>query len=419
MKNKILITIPVVILALLLPQLSYADGFGDEVKSLHEVLKGIYDSMIPRASKLINVARAIAGLGALLYIASRVWRHIANAEPIEVYPLLRPFAIGMVIAAYPAFISILNGALQPTVDGTNEMLEGTNKAIEVLIKEKEKAMQESTVWKAYVGDEGTGDRDEWYRYTHPDDPSGAGEKWYEKIGNNMRFAWEKTLYNFKNTIKVWLSEVLSILYAAAALCINTIRTFYMIVLVMLGPLVLAFATFDGFTNGLVNWLGRYINVFLWLPVANIFSTIINEIQANMLKIDISQVKQYGDSFFSTTDAGYLIFMVIAIVGYTTVPSVANYIVQASGASSVLRKVTNMSSSAATSVAGRAAAGVGGIAGAPLEMLKGHERTDSAASAIGSFAGRTLASMAAGNGSGSNGNNDTASKADKIRGIKEG
>ena len=38
------------------------------------------------------------------------------------------------------------------------------------------------------------------------------------------------------------------LFEAAALCINTIRTFYLIVLAILGPLVFGIAVFDGFQH---------------------------------------------------------------------------------------------------------------------------------------------------------------------------
>jgi conjugative transposon TraJ protein len=147
-----------------------------------------------------------------------------------------------------------------------------------------------------------------------------------------------------------MSEVLKVLFEAAALCINTIRTFYMIVLAILGPLVFGIAVFDGFQHTLTVWIARYLNIFLWLPVANIFGGIMGKIQENMLKEDLSQIASNGDTFFSTTDTGYLIFMVIGIVGYFTVPSVANYIIHAGGGNTLLYKVTNMMSTSARTVA---------------------------------------------------------------------
>src|SRR5665213_3862479 len=96
----------------------------------------------------------------------------------------------------------------------------------------------------------------------------------------------KSSYNFRNSIKEWMSEVLQVLYMAAALCINTIRTFYLIVLAILGPLVFGLAVFDGLGHILMVWVARYINVFLWLPVANIFGSIIGKVQEQMIALDI-------------------------------------------------------------------------------------------------------------------------------------
>ncbi len=249
---------------------------------------------------------------------------------------------------FPTVIGIMNAVLQPTVSGTGAMVQDSNQAIALLLQQKDSAIKKTDVWQMYVGDDGSGDRDKWYKYTHPDDPNDENEGWISSVGNDIKFAMAKASYNFKNAIKQWMSEVLNVLYEAAALCINTIRTFYLIVLAILGPLVFGIAVFDGFQHTLTVWMARYINIFLWLPVANIFGSIIGKIQQMMLQLDIQQVHQYGDTFFSPTDVAYLIFMIIGIVGYFTVPSVANYIVNAGGGNTLLYKTTSMFSTSSQS-----------------------------------------------------------------------
>lgn len=327
-------------------------GLADDIHSMHSVLDQIYDDMIPMCSDLIDVGRGIAGFAALWYIASRIWRHLSNAEPIDFYPLFRPFAICIAIILFPSVIDLINGVMQPTVDGTAATVKDSDKAVAVLLEQKEEAIKETDFWQMYVGETGSGDYDRWYKYTYPGQDV-KDEGWFEGIGNDIKFALAKASYNFRNAIKQWMSDVLEILYEAAALCINTIRTFYLIILAILGPLVFGLATFDGFQHTLTAWLARYINVYLWLPVANVFGSIMGKIQENMLKIDIEQVKQTGDTFFSSADAGYLIFMIIGIVGYFTVPSVANYIVHAHGGHALLSKVTSVSGTTALNTASMA------------------------------------------------------------------
>ena len=338
----------IAVVGIVLPQLSQAQGVADEMNSLHSVLEQLYDEMMPLCSKLIGVGQGIAGFAATWYIASRVWRHIANAEPIDFYPLFRPFVLGFAVMIFPSVLAMINGIMKPTVTATGQMVKDSDKAITLLLKQKEEAIKKTAAWQMYVGESGSGDRDKWYKYTHPDDPTGSDEGIFEGIGNDIKFAMSKASYNFRNSIKEWMSEVLRVLYEAAALCINTIRTFNLIVLAILGPLVFGIAVFDGFQHTLTVWIARYINVFLWLPVANIFGSIIGKIQEKMLALDISQVQNNGDTFFSSTDVAYLVFMIIGIIGYFTVPSVANYIVNAGGGGAMVQKVTSLFSNTSRS-----------------------------------------------------------------------
>lgn len=326
--------------ALLLPFLSQSQALANDMDSLHSVLDQLYDEMMPLCGNLIGVGQGIAGFGAVWYIASRVWRHIANAEPVDFYPLFRPFVIGLCIMIFPSVLALINGIMKPTVTATAAMVENSNSSVDLLLKEKEKAVKANNAWQMYVGETGNGNQDKWYRYTHGNaDPNEQGI--LEGIGSDVKFAMEKASFNFRNSVKQWMSEVLRVLFEAAALCIDTLRTFQLVVLSILGPLVFGLAVFDGFQHTLTVWLARYINIFLWLPVANIFGSIIGKIQEKMLRLDISQVNQYGDTFFSQTDMGYLIFMIIGIIGYFTVPSVANYIVHAAGGGALNQKVTSL------------------------------------------------------------------------------
>jgi conjugative transposon TraJ protein len=322
-----------------------------DIGGLQGTLNGVYNDMLPLCSSLIGVGRGIAGFGALLYISTRVWRQIAAAEAIDFYPLLRPFAIGLTILLFPTFIAVLNGVLSPTVSATGSMVTNSDAAIKTLLAAKEAAVEKTDQYQMFVGPDGEGDRDKWYKYTHPDDPNDSKEGMFSSVGNDMKFAMAKASYNFRNTVKQWMSEILQVVYEAAGLCINTIRTFYLIVLAILGPLVLGLSVFDGFQFTLNTWLAKYVNVFLWLPVANIFGAIIGKVQENMLKLDIQQVQSAGDTFFSSTDTAYLIFLLIGIIGYFTVPAVAGYIINPGGGNGLLNKVSTLASTAVSSAGG--------------------------------------------------------------------
>ena len=72
--------------------------------NLHQILQNLYTDMMPLCSQMTGVAKGLAGLGALFYVAYRVWQSLARAEPVDVFPLLRPFALGLCIM----FLSLIH-----------------------------------------------------------------------------------------------------------------------------------------------------------------------------------------------------------------------------------------------------------------------------------------------------------------------
>ena len=90
-----------------------------DFENLHQILRNLYVDMMPLCSQMTGVAKGIAGLGALFYVAYRVWQSLSRAEPIDVYPLLRPFALGFCIMFFPTVVlGTINNVLSPIVKGT-------------------------------------------------------------------------------------------------------------------------------------------------------------------------------------------------------------------------------------------------------------------------------------------------------------
>ena len=134
------------------------------------------------------------------------------------------------------------------------------------------------------------------------------------------------------------------LFQAAGLIIDTLRTFFLIVLSILGPLAFAISVYDGFQSTLTQWISRYISIYLWLPVSDLFSSV------------LARIEQRADPTCNPDGSStvYVIFMIIGIVGYFTIPTVASWIVSAGGTSAYNRNVAR-----AGSIAGATVGAVGG------------------------------------------------------------
>lgn len=321
--------------------------------NLHQILRSLFDDMMPLCSNMTGIAKGIAGLGALFYIAIRVWQSLARAEPIDVYPLLRPFALGLCIMFFPSIVlGTINGVLSPIVSGTNQMLESQTFDMNQYRTQKDKLEYEAlrdNPETAYLVDNEVFDA-KLEELGIMDAPQIAG------------MYIEKGFYDIKKTFQKWMRELLELLFQAAALVIDVIRTFFLIVLAILGPIAFAISVWDGFQSTLSQWFTRYITVYLWLPVSDLFSCILARIQILMLQNDITELQNNPAHSIDASNTVYIVFMIIGIIGYFTIPTVAGWIVQAGGMGNYGKSVNTAAVKAGSAVTAGTGAAAGNIAG---------------------------------------------------------
>ena len=323
--------------------------------NLHTVLEGLYDEMMPLCEDMLDVGKGLAGLGALFYVASRVWQSLARAEPIDVYPLLRPFAIGICILLFPTLVlGTLNEGLGLIVQGTHTMVEEQTLDMERYRAQKDElereAMMRSPETAFLVSDEEFDRQLDELGWTPGDMATRLGM--YVEVG----------MYNMEKKIRDAFRSLLELLFAAASLLIDTVRTFFLVVLSILGPLAFAFSVWDGFHSTLTQWFARYISVYLWLPVSDLFSCMLAKIQVLMLQSDIAELQSNPEYSIDNSNSVYIVFMLIGIIGYFTVPTVANWIVQAGGAGNYSRNINRSAVKGGGLAAGSAGSMLGNVGG---------------------------------------------------------
>ncbi len=323
--------------------------------NLHTVLEGLYDEMMPLCEDMLDVGKGLAGLGALFYVASRVWQSLARAEPIDVYPLLRPFAIGICILLFPTLVlGTLNEGLGLIVQGTHSMVEEQTLDMERYRAQKDElereAMMRSPETAFLVSDEEFDRQLDELGWTPGDMATRLGM--YVEVG----------MYNMEKKIRDAFRSLLELLFAAASLLIDTVRTFFLVVLSILGPLAFAFSVWDGFQSTLTQWFARYISVYLWLPVSDLFSCMLAKIQVLMLQSDIAELQSNPEYSIDNSNSVYIVFMLIGIIGYFTVPTVANWIVQAGGAGNYSRNINRSAVKGGGLAAGSAGSLLGNVGG---------------------------------------------------------
>lgn len=326
-----------------------------DFSNLHTILESLYNEMMPLCGDMLDVAKGLAGLGALFYVAVRVWQSLARAEPIDVYPLLRPFAIGICIMLFPTLVlGTMNTVLSPIVQGTHKMLEGQTMDMQQYREQKDRLEREAMLRNpetAYLVSDEEFDRQLDELGWSPD-----------AMATHMGMYMEVGMYNLEKNIRDAFRSLLELLFAAASLLIDTVRTFFLVVLSILGPIAFAFSVWDGFQSTLSQWFTRYISVYLWLPVSDLFSCMLAKIQVLMLQNDILELQNNPNYSLDNSNSVYVIFMLIGIIGYFTVPTVAGWIVQAGGAGNYNRNINRTATKTGGFAAGAAGSGLGNIGG---------------------------------------------------------
>lgn len=321
--------------------------------NLHQILQNLYTDMMPLCSQMTGVAKGLAGLGALFYVAYRVWQSLARAEPVDVFPLLRPFALGLCIMFFPTLVlGTLNSVMSPIVKGTHTILETQTFDMNEYRAQKDRLELEAMKRNpetAYLVDKEA--------FDNKLDELGVLDA-IEACGMYV----DRAMYNMKKAVQNFFRELLELMFNAAALVVDTLRTFFLVALSILGPISFAISCWDGFQASLSQWFVRYISIYLWLPVSDLFSSVLARIQVLMLKQDIELLAD--PNFIPDGSNGvYITFLIIGIIGYFTIPTVANWIIQAGGgAGNYGKNVSQTASRTGSIVAGTAGAAVGNIAG---------------------------------------------------------
>lgn len=177
--------------------------------NLHQILQNLYTDMMPLCSQMTGVAKGLAGLGALFYVAYRVWQSLARAEPVDVFPLLRPFALGLCIMFFPTIVlGTLNSVMSPIVKGTHSILEAQTFDMNEYRAQKDRLEFEAMKRNpetAYLVDKES--------FDNKLDELGVMDA-IEACGMYV----DRAMYNMKKAVQNFFRELLELMFNAAAPC---------------------------------------------------------------------------------------------------------------------------------------------------------------------------------------------------------
>lgn len=167
---------------------------------------------------------------------------------------------------------------------------------------------------------------------------------------------ERTWHDIKMWFRQLVRDFFELLFNAAGLTIDTLRTFFLVVLSILGPLSFALSVYDGFQSTLAPLdIALYQRVSVAAYRRPVFGGF-GKIQALMLE----RISRHCRTLPTSRRRGRestSYFFTSASIGYFTIPTVAEWVIQSGGASGAMGGINK---------AGTFGAGVaGGFAGNTL------------------------------------------------------
>ncbi|MCG6190852.1 hypothetical protein [Maribellus maritimus] len=271
---------------------------------------------VTHARVLVDLARATGGIAAFFYISKRIYEQLIADNPVSILPLLRPFALLLVITFWGPFVNLL---LAPT-KGLTALSEAVYADKKYIVKEKLEEKQQAIL-----------STDLPLFYENEEKEAALWDK-----GINLLL----TSYNIisgravQNQVSFYLMDALRQLlesfFEVLVYLVAFLRTVFGVLLVIFGPLVFALSIFDGFQDNYLQWIARFVNVNLYLPVALLILSIVQEILIYVLDLEIAQINAmviYQPRMFFVSN---LIVPVFGIVGMAMVPKIASWILSASG-----------------------------------------------------------------------------------------
>lgn len=294
--------------------------------TLYDTLDSVKQQMIEgNLDNFINIATLIGGLGALFYMAYRVWGSLARAESVDVFPLLRPFALGLLIMNFGWVTGFLDTIISPIESATYAMVTEGEDVLNDSRVARQKAIEAKNVrdGKSYLNSNEEYDKK-------------LKELGLDIVGA-VGVSWEVTAYTVSQGVMNFIHDALQWIVEAIKLAISVVSTFYLIMLSIFGPLVFGFACFDGFGHGLTAWISRYISISLWAPICDVLASMLNKIEVLMNNIDIQTI-QMTDTADDASWWFFIVFYIISLIAYTTVPTIAGWIIEGGGTGGLNRSI---------------------------------------------------------------------------------
>lgn len=269
----------------------------------------LWNAKEPLWDDMIDIALALAAIFSIIMIAKVAYKAMVLEEDrIDIMKIWKPIAVSIVLANWYIITNILYAISIPFENMFRYMYEKQDAQVIELQRERKdriktlylKSLDEET--KAILGKKVEGEvfnSDDEEGYEGDETEETAEDVYLSEFGEmvteenephpNVDIEHIMTAVKWQHKIEsfiLWLGETI---WAAMILAVFLVRALYITVLVMFGPIHFAASILDAWEDSWKKWIGRYISVCFYAPIAYLALSIVMVMLIMGLKTDSTNI----------------------------------------------------------------------------------------------------------------------------------
>jgi len=327
---------------------NFLQGNGVYEEGMMHFLKAMKNTIWTHYDAFIADAQALAAIFMIIFFAIKSYEMMSGDKGLEVMPLLRPFALTMVILWWGIFTRVLAYPTDVIEAKTEAMFDGSQTEINDLRLQRAKLMVDVSDQLLTVQAEtetAKAEADTWYEHAWESVKSEVKEQFAEvwnpivEMRNRLQVSLQLLATSLLETLAIWILRI-------CVYIIFIVQIIFSTILIILGPFSVAVSILPAFRDSFTTWIARFVSVNLYSGIAYLVMYVASLFQHYALEAEITRYQELvGEAGASMEKLSWfaangilsfgmvIVTFIIGALTMLTVPSISTWIVSTSGISS--------------------------------------------------------------------------------------
>lgn len=325
-------------------------------KFLFELFDGLKEHITDIFGEFLSDAQALAAIFMLLYFGVESFKMMSGDKRLEIIPLLRPFALGLVLMFWNPFIEVISYPGEVLTEHSKDMFYNKIDEVEMLSRERYALIDSVAIELMHSSLE-----------VERAEEEVKDDKWYDfnidfsAIGEKIAGLW---VYVVAKVRMLLFSIVEFLVVTIWQLCIYLVFFLQIIftgILVTLGPIAFAFSVLPAFRDAYVQWIARFVSVSLYSVIGYIVLSLSLAIMGYGIEKEIAILHEALSNeaafimYVGMSSGGVNSFILTLLLGafsMLTIPFVSTWVVSTTGIGQAVGGMVGGAAIATKAVAGK-------------------------------------------------------------------